>query len=219
MKTSATEFRQPLMRALLLFLAALAPIFIAPRVASAEHLHLKIDPDRSTVSAAVAEPAAWIRGTATGMFHIVDGEISGDLTNIQGTGKVRVLIDATSYHSDSVSRDRAVTGTALESDKYPTIGFQSNTVVGVVLSRPYEGTAIVNGFLTLHGETHPMTLPIHAVLATDGTFVGDGEVKFKYDDFGVRVPGVLFGAILAGDEVTVRYHIVAVNAGPPAQGK
>ena len=86
------------------------------------------------------------------------------------------------------------------------------------MTSPREGTAIVTGFLTLHGEAHAMTMPVHAMLDTDGTFIGDGEVKFNYEEFGVKVPGVLFGAILAGDEATVRFHIVAVNAGSPAAG-
>ena len=38
---------------------------------------------------------------------------------------------------------------------------------------------------------------------------GDGEVKFNYEDFGVKVPAVLFHTLLAGDEVTVHFHIVA----------
>lgn len=219
MKTSALKFRAPLVRSLLLFLAAWAAVFLGPRVASAELIRLKVDPDRSTVSAAVAEPAAWIRGTAVGMFRIIDGEVSCDLANIQGTGKVRIIIDATSYRSSSAARDRSVTASSLESDKFPTIGFESKSVVGVVMIRANEGTAIVNGLLTLHGETHPMTVPVHATLGADGIFVGDGEVKFNYQEFGVKVPEVLFGAILAGDEATVRFHIVAANAAASAPGK
>jgi hypothetical protein len=61
-----------------------------------------------------------------------------------------------------------------------------------------------------------MTMSVHATLDSGGVFTGDGEVKFNYEDFGVKVPGVLFGAILAGDEATVRFHIVAVNAASPA---
>jgi polyisoprenoid-binding protein YceI len=87
------------------------------------------------------------------------------------------------------------------------------------MMRSNEGTAIVNGFLTLHGDTRPMTVPVHWLLAPDGSFVGDGEVKFNYEEFGVKVPGVLFGAILAGNEVTVRFHIIATNAGASAPGK
>jgi polyisoprenoid-binding protein YceI len=219
LKTSATEFRASRVRSLFLFFAAWAGMSLGSRVASAELIRLKINTDQSTVSAAVAEPAAWIRGSAVGMFRIIDGEVSGDLANIQSTGKVRIIIDATSYRSDSAARDRSVTGSSLESDKFPTIGFESNSVVGVVMIRANEGTAIVNGFLTLHGETHPMTVPVHATLGADGTFVGDGEVKFKYEEFGVKVPEVLFGAILAGDEATVRFHIVAAKAAAPAPGK
>ncbi|MGA7870129.1 MAG: YceI family protein, partial [Candidatus Binatus sp.] len=105
---------------------------------------------------------------------------------------------------------------SLEADKYPTVGFESSSVVGVVMTGPREGTAIVTGFLTLHGETHAMTMTVHATLGADGVFTGDGEVKFNYDEFGVKVPGLLFGAILAGDEATVRFRIVAVNAAAPA---
>ncbi len=125
---------------------------------------------------------------------------------------MRILIDATSYRSDNTARDRAVTEKSLEADKFPTIGFESNSVVGIVMTGPNEGTAIVNGFLTLHGEAHAMTLPVHAKLGADGIFTGDGEVKFNYEDFGVKVPAVLFHTILAGDEATVHFHIVAVNA-------
>jgi polyisoprenoid-binding protein YceI len=197
---------------------AFALIVFEPCAASAATMRLKIDVDRSTVSVSVAEPAAFIRGSATGTLRIIDGAVSGDPADIPGTAKVRVLIDATSYRGDHASRDRAVTEKSIEANKFPTIGFESNSVVGVVMGGRNEGTAIVTGFLTLHGEAHAMTMSVHAALDADGIFTGDGEVKFNYEDFGVKVPGVLFGAILAGDEATVRFHIVAVNAATPAPG-
>ena len=152
-------------------------------------MHFKVDVDRSTVSASVAEPAALIRGNAVGTFRIIDGAVSVDPANISGTGKVRMLIDATSYRSDNPSRDRSVTEKSLEADKYPTIGFESNSVVGTVITNPHEGTAIVTGFLTLHGEAHAMTMTVHATLGADGVFAGDGEVTFNYEDFGVEGAG------------------------------
>ncbi len=205
------------MRSLFLFLATLAPILIGARVATAGLTRLKIDPDQSTVSAAVAEPGAIVRGDAVGTFRVIDGEVSGDPANPEGTGKVRIIIDAISYRSDSPSRDRTVIAKSLESDKFQTIALQSKSVVGVVTTRSNEGTAIVIGSLTLHGETRPMTVPVHWILNPDGSFAGDGEVKFNYEEFGVKVPGVLFGAILAGNEATVRFHIVATNAMTPGR--
>ena len=160
-----------------------------------------------------------VRGNAVGTFRVIDGEVSGDPANPEGTGKVRIIIDAISYRSDSPSRDRTVTAKSLESDKFPTIAFESKSVVGVVTTRSNEGTAIVTGPLTLHGATHPITVPVHWILSADGSFIGDGEVKFNYEEFGVKVPGVLLGAILAGDEATVRFHIIATRAVPPSPGK
>jgi polyisoprenoid-binding protein YceI len=197
---------------------AFALIVFEACAASAATMRFKIDVDRSTVSVSVAEPAAFIRGSASGTLRIIDGAVSGDPADIPGTAKVRVLIDATSYRSDHASRDRAVTEKSLEANKFPTIGFESNSVVGVVMGGRNEGTAIVTGFLTLHGEAHAMTMSVHAALDADGIFSGDGEVKINYEEFGVKVPGLLFGAILAGDEATVRFHIVAVNAATPALG-
>jgi polyisoprenoid-binding protein YceI len=204
-------------RALIALAGALALIAPGPAAANAAAMRLKVDVDRSTVSVSVAEPAAFIRGSAVGTFRIIDGAVSGDPANIPGTAKARILIDATSYRSDNASRDRYVTEKSLEADKFPTIGFESNSVVGVVTTNPNEGTAIVSGFLTLHGEAHAMTMSVHAKLDPDGVFTGDGEVKFNYEDFGVKVPNVLFHTILAGDEATVHFHIVAVNAVPPTQ--
>ena len=218
MKTSATGFRISLLRAAFVFFAAMAPAFVGLRDARAELIYLKVDPDQSTISTSVAEPAAWIRGSAVGTFRIIDGEVSFDFAHIQSTAKVRVIIDATSYRSTNAARDRSVSSTSLESDKFPAIGFESKSVVAVVMTGSNEGTAIVNGLLTLHGETHPMSVPVHATLGASGAFVGDGEVKFNYEEFGVKVPAVMFGAILAGDEVTVRFHIVAAKAPATAPG-
>jgi len=218
LKKFANESRAVLTHALIAMAGAFALIVFEACAASAATMRLKIDVDRSTVSVSVAEPAAFIRGSATGTLRIIDGAVSGDPADIPGTAKVRVLIDATSYRSDHASRDRAVAEKSLEANKFPTIGFESNSVVGVVMGGRNEGTAIVTGFLTLHGEAHAMTMSVHAALDADGIFTADGEVKFNYEEFGVKVPGVLFGAILAGDEATVRFHIVAVNAATPAPG-
>jgi len=218
LKKFANESRAVLTHALIAMAGAFALIVFEACAASAATMRLKIDVDRSTVGVSVAEPGAFIRGSATGTLRIIDGAVSGDPADIPGTAKVRVLIDATSYRSDHASRDRAVTEKSLEANKFPTIGFESNSVVGVVMGGRNEGTAIVTGFLTLHGEAHAMTMSVHAALDADGIFTADGEVKFNYEEFGVKVPGVLFGAILAGDEATVRFHIVAVNAATPAPG-
>jgi polyisoprenoid-binding protein YceI len=216
LEKSATEFRGMIARALITLAGAFVMIAFGPGTAGAAMMRFKIDVDRSTVSVAVAEPAAWIRGTATGTFRIIDGAVSVDPINVPRTARARILIDAASYSSDNTSRDRYVTEKSLEADKYPTIGFESSSVVGVVMTNPREGTAIVTGYLTLHGEAHQMTTSVHATLGADNVFTCDGEVKFDYEDFGVKVPAVMLHTLLAGDEATVHFHIVAApEAAPP----
>jgi polyisoprenoid-binding protein YceI len=217
LKKLVTEFAGAAARTYALAAGLLALAVLEPPAAHAAAERFKVDPDRSTVSVSVAEPAAFIRGHAVGTFRIIDGALVGDLADISHTARVRILLDASSYSSGNASRDRAVTEKSLESDKYPTIGFESSSIVGVVMTNPHEGTAIVTGFLNLHGESHSMTTSVHGTLGPDGVFAGDGEFTFNYTDFGVKVPGLLFHSILAGDEATVRFHIVAVNesASPP----
>jgi len=218
LKKFANEIRGVLSRALMVLGAAFALIALGPGAARTAVMRFKIDVDRSTVSVTVAEPAAWIRGDATGNFKIIDGAVSFDRANISRTARARILIDSSSYNSYNASRDRYVTEKSLEADKFPTIGFESSSVVGIVMTSRTEGTAIVTGYLTLHGESHAMTLSVHATLGADGVFTGDGEVKFNYEDFGVKVPAALFHTLLAGDEATVRFHIVAASDAAPAPG-
>lgn len=211
MKKFAEKFRAALDFAPLPLFAAFA-IIIAPGSVCAEVIRFKVDPARSIVSASVVEPVAFIRGHAVGMFRVIDGDISGDPKNIPATARVRISIDAASYRSDNPKRDRAVTQKALESGKFPTIEFDSTSVVGVVETGPNQGLAIVSGLLNLHGEARATTFPVQATLGADGTLVAEGEVKFDYEDYRIKVPGLLFGAFEAGDEVTVRFHIVAATA-------
>jgi polyisoprenoid-binding protein YceI len=216
LKESAHEFPGRLTRVLIAIAGAFALMFaFDPWTASAALMRFKIAPDRSSISATVAEPAAWIRGSATGTFRIIDGALSFDPANVPRTGRARILIDASSYSSDKPSRDRYVTEKSLDTSKFPTIGFESSSIVGVVMTSPREGTAIVNGFLTLHGESHAMTMSVHATLGAEGIFTGDGEVKFNYEDYGVKVPAVMLHTLLAGDEATVHFHIVAVSEVAP----
>ncbi len=211
MKKSVNDFYRVLSHALIAMAGAFALIAFDPCAANAAMMRFKIDAERSTIGVEVAQPAAWISGSATGTFRIIDGAVSFDPVNVPASAKVRILIDATSYSSGNASRDRNVIDKSLEANKFPVIGFESSSVVGVVMPRPDEGTAIVTGYLTLHGESHAMTMSVHATLGADGIFTGDGEVKFNYEDFDVAVPTVLLHTLLAGDEATVRFHIVAVS--------
>lgn len=176
----------------------------APRAALALTFHYRMDPVASAVTAAVSEPFG--SKDAEGTFKIIDGEIFLDPNN-PGTGAVKLIIDATSYHSDQPQRDQAVLA-ALGADKYPTIRFESTSLSDVNQTSNTDGSATVNGDLTLHGQTMPVSVEVHVEITTDTSkAVAEGQATFRYKDWGVKVPTIML--FHAGDETTINFHITA----------
>jgi polyisoprenoid-binding protein YceI len=193
-------------------LGAAAPIALLsaiawPRAAFAVMFHYRMDPATSVITAAVSEPLPTMGGYAQGSFKIIDGEIYLDADN-PGTGRVKLLIDASSYHSNKDGRDHAVTTNSLQSDTYPTIRFDSTSLSDVVRTSATDGSATVNGDLTLHGRTLPISVPVNVEITTDRSkAVAEGELQLKYPDWGVKVPTLMF--LHAGDQATMSFHITA----------
>ena len=86
----------------------------------------------------------------------------------------------------------------LDVDHYPEISFTSTRVTST-------GTDhwLVNGMLTLHGETHGVTLKVEKV---DGKYTGSVAIKQK--DYGIIPVSVAGGTIKVRDEVSIEFAIV-----------
>lgn len=180
---------------------------VAPGAARAETMHFRVDAARSAITVSVAEPMASIRGDADGVFAVIAGDIYVDPANPTATGKVTLVIDATSYKSGNAERDRSVTQSSLEVDQYPTIGFESTAVSNVAETSQIEGSATIDGALTLHGQTHPVSVPVHLQLTSDGHAMAEGRTTIRYEEWGAQVPEIFF--LRAGNEATVSFHILA----------
>jgi len=179
--------------------------------AHAGTIHLQIDPQKSQITATVADPLARMRETGEigATLRITSGSVDGDPHNPGQTGHVKLVIDPTTFDSGNNHRDNVVLGTALETAEYQTISFESTHLENVQIDVPGKmGHAIIAGNLTLHGTTREIRVPADISLNSDGTVNGDGEVSFNYTDWGVRVPRLLF-ALPAGSEVTVHFHVTA----------
>jgi polyisoprenoid-binding protein YceI len=187
--------------------AVVIGLALAPGAAAAATLHFRVDATRSAVTVSVAEPMASIRGDADGVFSIIAGDIYVDPANPTATGKVTLVIDATSYKSGSPERDRSVTQSSLDVDQYPTIGFESTDVSNVAETSPTDGSATIDGALTLHGQTHPVSVPVHLQLTSDGRAMAEGKTTIRYEEWGATVPEIFF--LRAGNQATVSFHILA----------
>ena len=172
-------------------------------------LRFKVNLSESKITASVAEPMAMIRGSATGTFRIVSGEVQGNPATVDETGGVKMVIDAASYKTDSDSRDKDVIENALEAPKYPTITFESAGLSGVRRDGVNAGQLLVLGKLTLHGVTKDIAVPVTVVLDGNGRLVTDGTYSFKFEDYGVKRPSKMMGLMTTGDEAKIDFHIVA----------
>ncbi len=153
-----------------------------------------------------------LRGNAIGTFRVISGEISGDPADPAHTGKVRIVVDAGSYSSGSAIRDHTVVDSVLDAADFPEITFSSLAIDNVAMANSDEGSASIDGNLTLRGQTRPLTALVSVALPSPDRLEARGEMSFHYPDFGVPVPLGIFHLMRAGDDVIVKFLIVARRA-------
>jgi polyisoprenoid-binding protein YceI len=90
----------------------------------------------------------------------------------------------------------------LDGAKFPTITFASTSV-----SKDKKGGTLLLGKLTLHGVTKDVEVPV-TIAVKDGQAIGDGKLRFKTSDFGVKPYSTGLGSIRNRDEVELALHLV-----------
>lgn len=101
---------------------------------------------------------------------------------------------------------------ALKEDKHPNITFElsgSELAEGDISDSKFELT--VKGKLTVAGVTKDVTIPVTANLADGNTYQFSGNYKINMKDYKVDPPTAMFGAVRAGEMVTVVFDIFVVN--------
>jgi polyisoprenoid-binding protein YceI len=179
--------------------------------ARAALMHFTIDPTASEISATVLEPLSSVRGSVTGNFKVVSGEIVSDAASPARTTSVKLAADAASYSSGLSMRDHTVTGSILQAETYPRIVFQGGDVDNIVRTTSTSGTATIRGTLTLRGVARTVIVPIAVRLVSPIRLESDGATTINYPDWGIEVPTMMFGSMRAGDQATIRFHIVATG--------
>ena len=99
----------------------------------------------------------------------------------------------------------------LDVARYPTISFESDRIA--VQQRSAGGfTLRVDGRLTLHGVTKPLSVPV-AVRLDGNRMTATAETTVRQSEFGIRPVTAAGGTVRVKDEVDVMLTIVAVAGG------
>lgn len=95
----------------------------------------------------------------------------------------------------------------LDSARFDTIAFTSRTVTGRALPDGIYDLRI-EGDLSLHGVTRPVTVPVRIRTAPDGTLSADGTAVVRQTDFGMK-PVSVAGVVNVKNELGLTFAIVA----------
>ena len=144
----------------------------------------------------------------------MQGEVAFVATEagIEGA-QLRLKIDARSLEviddiSDKDRREihRQMYEEVLEVDRFPEILFDSSQVMATGAGDRLP--VVVDGTLTLHGETHPLSISATVIL-TGELLRASGQFQVSQRAFGIAPVTVAGGAIKLKDEVKCTFNIVA----------
>jgi polyisoprenoid-binding protein YceI len=193
-------------------LAAAAAALLALTPARAAVESFKIDPTHSSVEFRIRH----LVGKVPGRFKAWAGTINMDPAD-PSTGSVEVTIQTDSIDTGNSDRDGHLKSPDFfDAASNPTIAFKSSKVTG-------SGDHLtVDGTLTMHGTSKPVTLDVTALGVRKGfkgsTVAGfEAKTTVNRKDFGMVWNRALdTGGFILGDDVEIEINIEAAAAPPQA---
>lgn len=100
---------------------------------------------------------------------------------------------------------------AFDKKKHPTITYKLEKASLASEKPNTENTIVLNtsGKLTMHGTTKPVDMKVTVERLADGKYKFSGEKKLNMTEYKMDPPSAVFGTIKAGEEVTVKFDLVA----------
>jgi polyisoprenoid-binding protein YceI len=178
-------------------LLALAAMFAA-NVAQTQQRTFTLDPAQTKINFTVDSTLHTVHGD----FQLKRGAIQFDNTTGAATGEL--VVDSASGESGSDGRDKKMHKDILESPKYSDIVFTPQHVKGTVANEG-KSTIEVEGILSMHGKSKPVTMPLDVQLQ-NGTGSADGSFSVKYQEWGMKNPSTFI--LRVNDTVHIHVHAV-----------
>jgi len=166
--------------------------------AQAQQKTFTLDPAQTKVNFTVDSTLHTVHGD----FRLKRGSIQFD--NATGNAGGELVVDSASGESGSDGRDKRMHKDILESPKYSDIVFTPQHVKGTVAA---EGTSSieVEGLLTMHGKSKPVTMPLQVQLQ-GGAGSADGSFSVKYREWDMKNPSTFI--LRVNDKVDIHVHAV-----------
>jgi polyisoprenoid-binding protein YceI len=167
-------------------------------IAQAQQKIFTLDPSQTKVNFTVDSTLHTVHGD----FHLKRGSIQFDNSTGAATGEL--VVDSASGESGSDGRDKKMHKDILESPKYSDIIFTPQHVKGTVANEG-KSTIEVEGILTMHRRSRPLTMPLEVQLQ-NGTGTADGTFNVKYQEWGMKNPSTFI--LRVNDTVHIHVHAI-----------
>jgi polyisoprenoid-binding protein YceI len=171
-------------------------------LAQAQQQTFTLDPAQTKVNFTVDSTLHTVHGD----FRLKRGSIQFD--NATGSAGGELVVDSASGESGSDGRDKKMHKDILESPKYSDIVFVPQHIKGSVAAEG-KSTVEVEGVLTLHGKSKPVTMPLEVQLQGNAGSA-DGSFSVKYQEWGVKNPSTFI--LRVNDKVEIHVHAVGTLA-------
>jgi polyisoprenoid-binding protein YceI len=176
---------------------ALVAMFAA-NVTQAQQRTFMLDPAQTKINFTVDSTLHTVHGD----FRLKRGAIQFDSSTGAATGEL--VVDSASGESGSDGRDKKMHKDILESPKYSDIVFTPQHVKGTVANEG-KSTIEVEGILSMHGKSKPVTMPLDVQLQ-NGIGSADGSFSVKYQEWGMKNPSTFI--LRVNDTVHIHVHAV-----------
>lgn len=133
-----------------------------------------------------------------------------DFWNPEDVEDLTVSVPVESLDSGKGGMDKRMYN-ALESDDHPEIMFEYTDLEIVDTENEQIGGAkelIINGNLTVAGETRPVTLNVLGEILDTNALKFSGQYSLNMTEYDVDPPSAMLGTIKSGEEVTIRFDII-----------
>lgn len=191
-----------------------ASIFMFFAVSPAAHAETyTLDKDHTTVGFKVRHLLSWVNGS----FKNFDGTFEYDSAKPE-TWKVNATIEAASIDTAVTPRDKHLRSKDFfDVEQFPAITFKSTGV------REFTGNTVkLDGNLTIHGVTKPVTLDVEILGEVTDPWGNElsafsATTKINRTDFGLTWnKAVETGQLLVGEEVVISLEVSGMKKKPEA---
>lgn len=157
----------------------------------------------------------WFKGHS---HHLAASDFSGQVELTPDTitpASLRLVVKAASLHETGADFteqekqiiDKELKEIVLHPDQYPDITFQSTNVTAKALGADRYDVKI-NGNLTLHGVTRPVTIPALVTLKGNSLLRAVGKFSIDRDDYKVKATSAFHGMVRVDDDIKFEFDIV-----------